>query len=101
MTEWLAIAIGLASGAYLFFSVAKSALPPLVNRARKPELAIKLGFGGAAVAALPAVLVSIVVGAPLGMPWGLLGMVGGVALVFALVLLAGVLAGVLVARYFA
>jgi hypothetical protein len=101
VTEWLAIAIGLATGAYLFFSVAKIALPPLVNGARKPELAIKLGFGGAAAAVLPAVLLSIVVGAPLGTPWGLLGMVGGVALVFALVLLAGVFAGVLVARYLA
>jgi hypothetical protein len=101
VTEWLAIAIGLASGAYLFFLVAKSALPPLVNRSRKPELAIKFGFGGAAVAALPAVLLSIVVGATLGTPWGLLGMVAGVALVFALVLLAGVFAGVLGARYFA
>ena len=101
MTEWLAIAIGLAGGAYLSFSVGKSALAPLVSRSRKPGLAIKLGFGGAAVAALPAVLLSIVVGATLGAPWGPLGMVAGVALVFALVLLAGFFAGVLVAHYLA
>jgi hypothetical protein len=99
VTEWLAIAIGLAGGAYLSLSAAKRVLPPLISRARKPERAIKLGFGGAAVAALPAVLLSIVVGATLGLPWGLPGMAAAVALVFAGVLLAGVFAGALVARY--
>jgi hypothetical protein len=98
--DWLAIAIGLAGGAWLSFSVARRTLPALVGRSAKPQLAIKLGLGGAVVAALPALLLSIVLGATLGLPWGLPGMAAGVALVFAAMLLAGIFAGVLIARYF-
>ena len=97
MIEWLAIVVGLAGGLLLSYRIGKAALPPLLRRSRKPELLIKLGFGGAVIAALPALLLSIVVGATLGMPWGAIGLVVGVALVFALVFLAGTFAGVLLA----
>jgi hypothetical protein len=96
--EWLAIAIGVAGGTFLSISVGRRTLPPLVSRSRNPDLAVKLCFGGALVALLPAVLLSIVLGATLGMPWGVPGMAAGVALVFALVLLAGVFAGLLLAK---
>ena len=99
MIDWLAIAIGLAGGAWLSFAVAQKTLPLLVGRSAKPQLAIKLGFGGAVVAALPALLLSIALGATLGLPLGVPGMAAGVALVFAAVLLAGIFAGVLIAGY--
>jgi hypothetical protein len=94
--EWLAVVIGLAGGAVLSLTVVRA----LSRRARQPRNAIKFGFGGAVIAALPALMLSIVVGATLGTPWGLPGVAIGVALVFALVLLAGVFGGVLLARYF-
>jgi hypothetical protein len=98
LTEWLAIAIGLAGGLLLSYHLGKAALVPLVARSRKPELLIKLSLGGTVIAALPALLLSIVVGATLGMPWDTVGIVIGVAAVFALLLLCGTFAGVLLAR---
>jgi hypothetical protein len=94
VTEWLAIGVGLAGGAWLCYWIGQLTLPRLAAGSRNPDLLIKLSFGGTAVGLLPAVLLSIVVGAPLGMPWGTLGLVAGVALVFAFVLLAGTFAGV-------
>ena len=91
MKDWIATALGLAGGFALAWWIAAAALPRLAERARRPELLVKLAFGGTVVALLPAVLLSIVVGATLG---GALG----VALVFALVLLAGTFAGVLLAH---
>ena len=99
MTDWLAIAVGLAGGLLLCMYAGKTILTGLVERSKKPELLLKLSFAGTAVAALPALLLSIVVGAPLGAAWGAGGMVVGVAGIFALVLLAGTFAGVLLARY--
>ena len=99
MTDWLAIAVGVAGGFLLCIYAGKTILSRLVERSKKPELLLKLSFAGTVVAALPALLLSIVVGAPLGAGWGALGMVAGVAGIFALVLLAGTFAGVLLARY--
>jgi len=99
LTDWFAIAVGLAGGMLFCYWAAKAVLTPLVERSKKPDLLIKLSFGGTVVAALPALLLSIVVGAPLGAKWGALGMVIGVAGIFALVLVAGTFAGVLLARY--
>lgn len=101
MTEWLAIAVGLAGGLLLSYAVGKMLLPPLVERARNPGLLIKLSFGGTVIAALPALLLAIVLGATLGAGWGAVGIVFAVALMFAIILLAGTFAGVLLARYFA
>ena len=89
--DWLAAALGIAGGFAFAWWVAAAALPRLMDRSRRPELLIKLAFGGTLVALLPAALLSLVVGAPVG---GALG----VALVFALVLLTGLFAGVLLAR---
>ena len=99
MTDWLAIAVGLAGGLLLCYYAGKAVLTRLVERSKKPDLLIKLSFGGTLIAALPALLLSIVVGAPLGAGWGAVGMVVGVAGIFAVVLLAGTFAGVLLARY--
>ena len=98
MTEWIAIGVGLAGGLLLSYHVGKLALPPLVERSRKPGLLIKLSLGGTAIALLPALLLSVAVGGPLGAPWGALGLVAGVAAVFAVVLLSGTFAGVLLAK---
>jgi hypothetical protein len=99
LTDWLAIAVGLAGGVLLCYYAGKAVLTPLVERSKKPDLLIKLSLGGTVVAALPALLLSIVVGAPLGSSIGAVGIVVGVAAVFAIVLLAGSFAGVLLARY--
>ena len=99
MTDWLAIAVGLAGGVLACIQAGKTFLPPLVERSKKPDLLIKLGLGGTVIAALPALLLSIVVGATLGAGYGALGIVIGVAAVFSVVLLAGAFAGVLLARY--
>jgi hypothetical protein len=99
LTDWLAIAVGLAGGLLLCIYAGKTILSRLVERSKKPDLLIKLSFGGTVIAALPALLLSIVVGAPLGAAWGPVGMVVGVTGIFALVLLAGAFAGVLLARY--
>ena len=98
MQEWIAIALGLAFGAYASYSIGNRVLPPMVERSRNPALLIKLSFSGTLIALLPALLLSIVVGGTLGGLWGAVGIVAGVALVFVLVLLAGTFAGVLVAR---
>ena len=97
MTQWLAIAVGLAGGLLLSIYVGQLALPRLVERSRNPRILIKLSLGGTVIALVPAVLLSIVVGAPLGAGWGVLGVVFGVAAIFALALLAGTFAGVLLA----
>jgi len=97
----LAVAVGLAGGLLLSYCIAKAALPRLLQRARKPELLIKLSLGGTEVAALPALLLSIVVGATLGIPWSAAGIAIGVAAVFSLVLLSGLFAGVLLASLLA
>jgi hypothetical protein len=99
LTDWLAIAVGLAGGLMLCYWAGKAVLTPLVERSKKPDLLIKLSFGGTIIAALPALLLSIVVGAPLGSGFDAIGIVAGVAVVFAAVLLAGTFAGVLLARY--
>lgn len=99
MHEWLAIGVGLAGGLLVCYHVARLALPPLVERSKNPDLVIRLSFGGALIAVLPALLLSIVVGAPLGAAWGAPGLVAGVAAVFSITLLLGILAGVLLARY--
>jgi hypothetical protein len=99
LTDWLAIAVGLAGGVLLCVYAGKPILTGLVERSKKPDLLIKLSFGGTVIAALPALLLSIVVGAPLGAGWGALGMVAGVAGIFTVVLLTGAFAGVLLARY--
>jgi hypothetical protein len=91
VTDWLAAALGLAAGLGLAWWVAGAALPRLMERSRRPELLLKLAFGGTVVALLPALLLSLVVGATLG---GALG----VALMFAAVLLFGTFGGVLLAR---
>jgi hypothetical protein len=88
--DWLAVALGLAGGFAFAWWAAAAALPRLMDSSRRPELLIKLAFGGTLVALLPALLLSIVVGATLA---GALG----VALVFALVLLAGTFGGALLA----
>jgi len=88
--DWLAAALGLAGGFAFAWWVAAAALPRLMDKSRRPELLIKLAFGGTLVALLPALLLSIVVGAPLA---GALG----VALVFALALLAGTFGGAMLA----
>lgn len=98
MIEWLAIALGLAGGAYVAYRVGNGVLPRLVERSRNPVLLIKLSFGGTLVTLVPALLLGIVVGGALGSAWGALGAVIGVAAVFALVVLAGTFAGVLLAR---
>jgi hypothetical protein len=98
MSEWLAIAVGLAGGRLACYWIGQLTLPRLLARSRNPQLLVKLSLGGTVIAALPAVLLSIVVGATLGMPWGVVGMVMGVAAVFALVLLAGTFLGVILAR---
>ena len=99
MTEWLAIAVGLAGGVVGCIQAGRTFLPPLVERSKKPDLLVKLSLGGTVIAALPALLLSIVVGATVGAGYGALGIVIGVAAVFSVVLLAGALAGVLLARY--
>ena len=99
MTDWLATAFGLAGGMLLCYWVGKAVLTPLVGRSKKPDLFIKLSFGGTIIAALPALLLSIVAGAPLGSAFGAVGIVCGVAAVFATVLLSGTFAGVLLSRY--
>jgi hypothetical protein len=99
LTDWLAIAVGVAGGLLLCIYAGKTILSRLVERSKKPDLLIKLSFGGTVIAALPALLLSIVVGAPLGAAWGPVGMVVGVAGIFALVLLVGTFVGVLLARY--
>jgi hypothetical protein len=99
LTDWLAIAVGLAGGLLLCSYAGKRILARLIERSKKPALLVKLSFGGTVIAALPALLLSIVVGAPLGAGWGAVGMVLGVAGIFTLVLLAGAFAGVLLARY--
>jgi hypothetical protein len=98
VTEWFAIALGLAFGAYASYLVGNRVLPRLVERTRNPTLLIKLSFSGTLIALLPALLLSIVVGATLGGGWGAVGIVLGVGAVFALVLLAGTFAGVLLAK---
>jgi hypothetical protein len=85
MHEWLAIGVGLAGGLLVCYHVARLALPPLVERSKNPDLVIRLSFGGALIAVLPALLLSIVV--------------AGVAAVFSVTLLLGILAGALLARY--
>ena len=92
--DWLAAALGLAGGFAFAWWVVAAALPRLMDKSRRPELLVKLAFGGALVALLPALLLSIVVGATLA---GALG----VALVFALVLLAGTFGGALLERILA
>ena len=99
MTDWLAIGVGLAGGVLACYQTLALTLPPLVERSRKPELLIKLSWGGTIIALLPALLLSIVIGAPLGAAWGAVGLVAGVAGVFSVVLLLGTFAGVLLARY--
>ena len=94
MNDWIASALGLAGGLGLAYWIAAAALPRLVERSRKPELMVKLAFGGTLVALMPALLLSIVIGATLG---GALG----VALAFAAVLLAGLFSGVLLAKWLA
>jgi hypothetical protein len=91
VNDWIATALGLAGGFGLAWWIVAAGLPHLAERARRPEMLVKLAFGGTVVALLPAVLLAIVVGATLG------GAIG-VALVFALVLLAGTCAGVLLAH---
>lgn len=91
MNDWIATALGLAGGFALAWWITAAVLPRVVERARRPELLVKLAFGGTVVALLPALLLSIVVGATLG------GAIG-VAVVFAVVLLAGTFAGVLIAH---
>ena len=98
MIEWLAIGIGLAGGVLACYHALKLTLPPLVERSRKPDLLIKLSWGGTLIALLPALLLSVVVGAPLGAPWDALGIVIGVAAVFSIILLLGTFAGVLLAK---
>jgi hypothetical protein len=97
--EWLAIGVGLAGGVLFCIQLGKRLLPPLVERAKQPNLFIKLTFGATVIAALPALLLSIAVGAPLGAPWGALGIVAGVAAVFSVTVLLGTFAGMLLARY--
>ena len=99
MTDWLAIAVGLAGGLLLCNYAGKTILSRLIERSKKPDLLVKLSFGGTAIAALPALLLSIVVGATVGSGFGVVGVVVGVAAIFALVMLAGTFAGVLLARY--
>jgi hypothetical protein len=94
VNDWIASALGLAGGLALAYWIAAAALPRLVERSRKPELMVKLAFGGTLVALLPGLLLSIVVGATLG------GAIG-VALAFAAVLLAGLFSGVLLAKWLA
>jgi hypothetical protein len=98
LIEWFATAVGIAGGLMLSYSVATSVLPTLLARSRRPVLVTKLSFGGAVIAALPALLLSMVIGAPLGSGYGAVGIAAGVALVFAIVLLAGTFAGVLLAK---
>jgi hypothetical protein len=97
LTDWLAIIVGLAGGMLLCYWAGKALLPPLVERSKKPGLVIKLGLGGTAIAALPALLLAMVAGPPLGSAFGAAGIAAGVAAVFAVVLLAGTFAGVLLA----
>ena len=94
MNDWIASGLGLAGGLALAYWIAAAALPRLVERSRKPELMVKLAFGGTLVALMPALLLSIVVGATLG------GAIG-VAIAFAAVLLAGLFSGVLLAKWLA
>jgi hypothetical protein len=97
LSEWLAIAVGLAGGVWACYWTARLTLSRLVARSRNPQLLVKLSLGGTVIAAIPAVLLSIVVGATLGMPWGLPGMAAGVGAVSALVLLSGTFLGAMLA----
>ena len=100
MTDWLAIGVGLAGGVLACYQTLKLTLPRLVERSRKPDLLIRLSWGGTLIALLPALLLSIVVGGPIGAPWGAPGIVVGVGGAFSIILLLGTFAGVLLARYF-
>ena len=98
MASWIATALGLGGGVALVLFAAQAVLPRLIRTSPDPRRVVRLAFGGALAALLPAALLAVVGGATLGGRWGASGMALGTALVFALVILAGAAAGLALAR---
>ena len=93
MASWIATALGLAGGVALALFAAQMVLPRLIRTSPDPRLTLRLAFGGALAALLPAVLLAVVGGGALGARWGASGIAIGTALAFALVVVVGAAAG--------